>query len=187
MTTIEIPQLPAAVPVRLDPSQTALLVLDLSDKLCGENPDCLGTIPAVAGLLRRAREAGALVVHSLVVSADHTPLPEVAPLAGEATVRTTADKFFRTDLESRLAGKRYAIVVGTQANGAVMYTAFAACARGMTVVVPEDAVSSRVQAGTDLARYQLLYQPGLRNPENKPLENKAVTLSTCDLIEFGGQ
>ena len=79
----------------------------------------------------------------------------------------------------------HAIVVGTAANGAVLYTAFAANARGLTVVVAEDGISSRDPFATYLARYQVLSQPGFPNQQNVPLQPKAVTLSRSDLISFG--
>lgn len=41
-----------------------------------------------------------------------------------------------------LAGARTLLLVGTAANGAVLSTAFAACARGHTVAVAVDAIRS---------------------------------------------
>ena len=77
--------------------------------------------------------------------------------------------------------------MGTAANGAVLYTAFGACARGLSVVVAEDGISSRDPFATYLARYQLLNQPGFVNAQNVPLQPKAVTLSRSDLISFGAK
>ena len=81
-------------------------------------------------------------------------------------------------------GVETTIMVGTSANGAVMYTAFEAVQRGYTVVVAEDGISSNNDFATFLTRWQLLNQPGGNNPENKPLEKGRVTLSKTDLITF---
>jgi nicotinamidase-related amidase len=66
----------------------------------------------------------------------------------------------------------------------VLYTSFAACALGLTVVVPEDAISSRTAIATQTARWQLLNQPGFMNERNTALRPQAVTLSQTDLISF---
>lgn len=113
--------------------------------------------------------------------------PDLGRREDEPTVKTSANKFFRTDLEERLRGRRitHVVVLGTAANGAVLYTSFAACARGLTVVVPEDAISSRTPLATQLARWRLLNQPGFANEQNAPLRSEAVTFSRTDLIAFG--
>ncbi len=67
----------------------------------------------------------------------------------------------------------------------MLYTSFGACARGLAVVVPEDGISSRDPFATFAARWQLVNQPGLPNPQNAALQAKAVTLSRTELITFG--
>jgi nicotinamidase-related amidase len=103
---------------------------------------------------------------------------------GEQVVRSSADKFFRTELERLLEGVTHVVILGTAANGAVLYTSFAACARGLTVVVAVDATSSRTELATAVATWQLLNQPGFVNSENTPLAQGLVTLSRADLIRF---
>lgn len=183
MPTLDVPELPAPVAVELDPTSTALLVLDITDTICGGNPACRATLPAIQSLLRNAREAGARVIFSLA-RAPQQLLPELEARPEEPVVRSIADKFFETDLADHLRETRTVVVVGTAANGAVLYTSFGACARGLTVVVAEDGISSRDPLATWLARYQLLNQPGLMNPTNTPLAPRAVTLSRSDLIRF---
>ncbi len=180
----EVPTLPDPVKVTVDPANTALLVLDISD-VFAQTPAVRETVPALRKLIDRARAAGARVVFSLGRAADHKVLPDLDPRPDDPVVRSSADKFFNTDLAERLQGIQQAIVVGTSANGAVMYTAFGCCARGMTVVVPEDGIASRDPFATWVARYQLLNQPGFPNAQNTPLQPKAVTLSRTDLITFG--
>lgn len=178
------PTLPDPVAVTVDPAVTAVLVLDISDT-SAQIPAVRDSVPAVKKLIERARAAGARVVFSLGRAAEQKVLPDLDPRADDPVVRSSADKFFNTDLAERLAGVTHGIVVGTAANGAVLYTSFGCCARGMTVVVPEDGISSRDPFATWAARYQLLNQPGFVNAQNVPLQAKAVTLSRTDLITFG--
>jgi nicotinamidase-related amidase len=181
----ELPKIPDPVKVTVDPAATAVLVLDLSDMFVGQAPAIKETVPAVKKLLDRARAAGARVAFSLGRAAEQKVLPDFDPKADEAVVRSSADKFFNTDLADRLQGIKYAVVVGTAANGAVVYTSFACCARGITVAVCEDAISARDPFNKWIARYQLLDQPGFPNKQNEPLKEKAVTLTRTDLVTFG--
>ncbi len=185
MASQEIPEIAAPVPVTLDPTTTAVLVLDMSDAICGKVPACLESVTRVKALLEKARAAGARTIFSLGRAAEQTVLADLEPRPDDPVVRSSADKFFNTDLADRLKGITTAVVVGTAANGAVLYTSFAACARGMAVVVAEDCISTREPFATIVARYQLLNQPGLTNATNTPLQPKAVTLSRSDLVTFG--
>ncbi len=184
MPSLEIPELPAPAVVALDPTTTALLVLDISDASTRQVPACLVSVPAVRTLLDAARAAGARVIFSLGRAAEQHVFADLAPGPEEPVVRSSADKYFGSDLEQRLAGIATVVVTGTAANGAVLYTSFGACARGLTVVVAEDGISSRDPLATWLARYQLLNQPGFANVANTALAPKAVTLSRTDLISF---
>ena len=183
MPTREVPDIAAPVKVSLDPATTAILVLDMSDALCGRNPLCVATVPTVRGLLDRARAAGARVIYTLG-RAPQNVLPELDRRPGDPVVATSADKYFQTELEAHLRGIATPILVGGNSNGAVLYTAFAASARGLSVIVAEDAISSKDEWGTWVARWQMLNQPGFTNAENKPLAPKAVTLTRTDLIDF---
>jgi len=183
MASLDVPDLPNAVAVALDPQTTAVLVLDLSDVSIGQVPAAKDSIPAIRRLLDRAREHGARVIFSLG-RAPQEVYPDLGRRDDEPIVKSSADKFFQTDLEQRLQGVTHLVVAGTAANGAVVYTSFAACARGLGVVVPEDGISSRQPIATWVARWQLLNQPGFANAQNTPLQAKAVTLSRTDLISF---
>jgi nicotinamidase-related amidase len=180
---MDVPEVPAPVAVTVDPKTTAFLVLDISTSNCNATrPACLSSLPAIASLLVNARDAGAPVVYAFSAPV----LPEVAPLDTEPSVRSGPDKFFQTDLDTILknAGVETMIIVGTAANGAVLYTAFEATQRGYTVVVAEDGISSTLDFATYLTRWQLLNQPGGNNPDNKPLEKARVTLSRTNMITF---
>lgn len=182
-----LPALPALAPVALPTKTSALLVLDINSAVC-QHPACLATVPAIAGLIDKARTAGVPVLYSTTVSPSGPPptLPAVAPMSGEPVVSTRANKFTGTDLEELLKQKnaKTLVIVGSAANGAVMYTAFHANTRGFTVVVADDGISSPAPVSTKVARYQLLNQPGFINASNEPLADKKVTLSRSDLITF---
>jgi nicotinamidase-related amidase len=163
-------------------------VLDINSAICPPRPACISSVPVVESLLSKARAANVPVIYSTTVSPKGPApmLPSVAPRAGEPVVAARANKFIDTNLEELLKQRnvRTAVIVGSAANGAVLYTAFHANVRGLTVVVAEDGISSGPEFDTFLARYQVLNQPGFPNPGNKPLEAQRVTLSRTDLITF---
>lgn len=182
-----IPTIPAPVAVTLDVKTTALLVLDLNEAVCTPRKSCVASLPAVAALLKRARDAKVAVVYS----EGRTPSPvraELAQLPDEPKVGAGADKFYGTTLDDILKGKgiKTAVVVGSASNGAVLYTAFGASLRGYTVVVADDGISTDDVFAQTLTRYQLLNQPGFANAQNTaPQDGRvAVTISKTDLITF---
>lgn len=183
-----IPTIPASVAVALDAKTTAYLVLDLTSVVCTPRKSCVASLPAVASLLKKARDAKALVVYSDTATGGSTILADVAPQSDEQKVTGRADKFFGTTLDDILKAKgiKTVVIVGSAANGAVLYTVFGANLRGYTVVVAEDGISSDDAFAVLLTRYQLLNQPGFANAANAaPQEGKvAVTLSKTDLISF---
>ena len=183
-----VPAIPAPVPVALDAKTSALLILDIVTANCPPNPACTATVPAIASLLQRARAANVPVIYSSFARPAGTPPPlaAVASRPGEPMVVGHADKFIDTNLRELLKQRNATtlVIVGSAANGAVLYTSYHANARGYTVVVAEDGISSRAPFATLLTRYQLLNQPVFANPDNKPLAGKAVTLSRSDLITF---
>lgn len=183
-----IPAIPAPVAVTLDAATTALLILDINAAVCKPNPDCMATLPAITALLGRARAANVPVMYSTTGNANApvAMLDEVAPRAGEPIVLARANKFVGTALEELLTKRKIAtvVVVGSAANGAVMYTAFHANTKGFTTVIAEDGLSSPKPINTVLARYQLLNQPGFYNSDNTALADKKATLSRSDLISF---
>jgi nicotinamidase-related amidase len=183
-----LPPLPAPAAVTLDANTTALLILDINTAVCQPNPACTATVPPIAALLLRARAAKVPVMYSTTVNPAGPPatLAGVAPQPGEPVVVARADKFNGTDLEKLLKQRKITtlVIVGSAANGAVLYSSFHANTSGFTVVVAEDGISSPVPINTQLARYQLLNQPGFINGGNTPLADKKVTLSRTDLISF---
>ena len=169
----------------MDPNITAFLVLDINSAVCPPRPACIASVSAIARLLSKARVAGAFIGFSTTGTAD--VLSEVAPQQGEPVFTARADKFFNTDLDQTLKqhGIQTLVLVGSAANGAILYTSFGANERGYTVVVATDGISSGPEFDTYLAEYQLLNEPGFANAANDPLHANAVTLSRGDLITFG--
>jgi nicotinamidase-related amidase len=178
--------LPKPVPVSVDPATTAYLVLDDTTAVCAPNPSCVATLPAAASFLGEARTAGALVVYSKTVNPSDQILPQVAPQPTDRVVAAKADKFFNTDLDQVLSshGIKTLLLVGTKSNGAILYTAYEANARGYTVVVAEDAVSADSPYIMHYSLFQFLNAPGFPNAANTPLLANAVTLSRTKLISF---
>lgn len=185
-----VPKIPDPVAVQVDPATSALLILDITSVICTPRPACVQSVPKIAALLKKARDAKvAVVAYSDTPTPGSQVLPEVAPQPGEPKVTGRADKFFKTDLEKILADKKIktAVVVGSAAHGAVLYTVFGLGLRGITAVVAEDGMSvgSGPEAfGMTVARWQLLNEPGFANATNKPLDPGHVTLSRSDLITF---
>lgn len=177
---------PDPVPVELDPRTTALLVMDITDPLCVKRPSCVASVPRIASLIARTRTSGARVIYTIGPKEPTVILREVSPSGAEPVIRGRADKFFGTDLHGILrgAGITTVVVVGTAANGAVLYSSFAANLRGYSVVVAADAISADTAQVEDVVRWQLLNQPGYSNAGNEPLMPERVTLSAVDLISF---
>lgn len=183
--SVTLPTIPPPLAVQVDPKTTALLVLDVTNVICSPRPSCVATVPADAALLKKARDAGALVVYS-DTSATSTILPDVAPGPNDARVTGRADKFFGTSLDDTLKGKgiKTVVIVGYVANGAVLYTTFGANVRGYTAVVAMDGTGAEDPFAALLTYYQLLNEPGLANPANQALIESRVALSRSDLITF---
>jgi nicotinamidase-related amidase len=143
--SVKVPPPPTLKPVTVNASDTALLMLDFMNQNCGKRPRCLATIPAMKKLLGEARAHKVMVVYSLISKTTTADvIKDVAPQPGEPSVLSGPDKFYKTDLEKILADKgiKTVIVVGTAANGAVLFTANSAALRGLNVIVPVDGMSA---------------------------------------------
>ena len=176
---VQPPKPPELKPATLDPKTTALLVLDFVKQTCNNErrPRCISSIPKIQSLLKQARAKGVSVVHSITTAA--TPadiLKEVAPLEGEPIVKTSADKFFKTDLEKILTDKgiKEVVVVGTAAHGAVLNTGSQAAFRGFKVIVPVDGMSAENTYFEQYTAYHLANAPGV---------GQQVTLTKIDMIK----
>jgi nicotinamidase-related amidase len=180
--SVTAPPAPELKPVTLDPKFTALLVLDLVKQLCSPNPRCVASLPKVQTLLATARANGATVIYSLpiipppgVVVGD--TLPEVAPKGNDPVVHTFFDKFNDTDLDKILKEKgiKTVIIVGTVANGAVLYTGTSAFTHGYQTIISVDGISGRSPYIDQYVVYQFVAAPVLGGK---------VILTRSDMIKF---
>jgi len=184
--TSPIPKIPDPVAVEVPVKGAALLVLDITSVICPPRPTCVASVPKIAALVKKARDAKVPVIYSQTATAGSTYIADIAPQPGDATVTGRADKFYGTNLEQILKDKAVetAVVVGSAANGAVLYTTFGLGLRGITVVVAQDGISGDPEFTETLTRWQLLNEPGFANANNTPLDKGHVTLSTTDKITF---
>jgi nicotinamidase-related amidase len=178
---VKAPPAPEIQSVRVDPATTALLVLDIEERTTNmkRRPRAVASVPVIRDLLERARGSGTAVGYSTTSKGTpETILPEVAPRPGEPVVKSSVDKFFKTDLEAILKekGVQRVILVGTAAEGAVLNTAVAAAIRGLEVIVPVDGLSSSELYAEQYVCWHLLNAPGTRGK---------VTLTKAALISFG--
>ena len=179
--SVQAPKPPELKAVKIDdPKTTAYLVLDIIKQTCNNErrPRCVASVPRIQEFLKQARAKGLAVVHSKTNNA--TPadvLPDVAPLKEEPMVSTTAEKFYKTDLEKILQDKgiKTVIVVGTAAHGAVLFTGTEAAKRGFKVIVPVDGMSAE---NTYIEQYTAWHLV------NNPSYGAQVTLTKFDMISF---
>jgi len=176
-TAVKAPPAPELKRVKLEPKQTALLMLDFVKQTCPPRPRCVATLSRMQRLLGEARTKGVHVVHSLVSQSAADILPEVAAREGEPYVSSGPNKFLNTDLEKILRDRSVTtvIVAGTAAEGAVLNTGAHAALRGIKVVVPIDGLSSTTPYAEQYTVWHLA---------NAPRIGPQTTLTRSDLIDF---
>ena len=176
-SSVKTPPPPALQTVTVDPSTTALLLLDFVKQTCG-GPRCNAAVPAVAKMLQAARANHVAVVYSYTVASTLADtLPQLAPLPGDPSVQAGPDKFLNSDLQQILTRKgiKTVIVTGMSANGAVLYTASHAALAGFNVVVPIDGAPSEVPYAEQFVVWNLA---------NAPRISTVVKLTTTDRLNF---
>jgi len=178
-SAVQAPAPPELKPVAVDPADTAFLVLDIQQSTCNEQqrPRCVESVPRIEKFLKQARSMNAVVVHSLTPTGNvEDILPGAEPAPGEPVVKSSVDKFYRTDLEMILKerGIKTVVIAGTAANGAVLHTATGAAMRGMNVIVPVDLMSADLYSEQYTA-WHLVNAPGTR---------RQTTLTRSDLMEW---
>jgi nicotinamidase-related amidase len=176
-SSVKVPPPPELKKVKADPQTMAFLVLDLINPICSTKPTCVATLPKVAKFLDAARAHKMPVIYSEVPGrTEKDILPQVAPKPGEPIVSFRADKFINTDLEKLLKDRKIStvIVVGTAAQGAVLYTSSHAAFLGLKVIVPVDGMSSD-PFGELATAWTLANAPGV---------GAATTLTRFDMIDW---
>ncbi len=179
--------IPDPIPVRMPAACTALLVLD-STETARSRKSFVESIPTIRKLIQKSRAAGVKVIYTITMKLGPNIVEEIKPDESSDYLLETygADKFYKTNLEEILFRHRIRnlVLVGTAANGAVLYTAFEAILRGFTVVVAADCVSADNENVYRFTLWQVLNSPGRTNPLNKPLAPFATTLTTEKDITF---
>lgn len=144
---------------RLDPRTTAVVVVDVQERLAGAMPP-----EQLATLLRSARILieGARLLGAKVVATEQYPkglgatLPELADLLdGVSAPRIEKLDFSACDADGfddalERAGARSAVVIGMEAHVCVYQTVRDLVARGLDVYVPIDGVASRREDHRDV-------------------------------------
>ena len=146
--TAKFPAAPQLKPAKIEPKETALLVMDFTKQTCTpeRRKRCADSVPKVVKLVAEARAKGALIIYSVAVpnSVPADILPALAPASGEQVLPPLGpDKFINSDLEKTLKDKgiKTVVAMGTQAQTSVLHTGATAALKGFKVIVPVDGMS----------------------------------------------
>ena len=147
--TAKFPAPPPLKSAKIDPKETALLVMDFTKQTCTpeRRKRCADSVPKVVTLVTEARAKGALIIYSVAVpnSVPADILPALTPAAGEQVLPPLGpDKFINSDLEKTLKDKgiKTVVAMGTQAQTSVLHTGATAALKGFKVIVPVDGMSA---------------------------------------------
>jgi nicotinamidase-related amidase len=146
--SVKLPPRPELKAVTVEPTTTALLVLDLMKNNCGVRPRCLPIVPTVKKLIDEARSHNMMIVYNLAGSSKPEDMVDasIMPKPGDFMIKNGrgGDKFIRSNLDAGLKEKgiKTVIITGTSAQGAVATTSNGATGRGYKVVVPVDGTAS---------------------------------------------
>jgi nicotinamidase-related amidase len=159
------PPAPAVKDATVKAATTAFLILDIEQRTCNEQarPRCIAEVPAMAAFAKKARDAKMLVAYSNTGGGSpETIAAPLKPQAGEHVVKGSVNKFYGTDLESFLKGKKIdtVVVCATTAYGATLFSATAAAQAGFNVIVPVDCNPGSSQYEEQLTVYTLATAPG---------------------------
>jgi nicotinamidase-related amidase len=146
--TAQFPPPPKLTPAKIEPKETAVLVMDFTVQTCTQQrrPRCAASVPKVVAFVNEARAKGALIIYSVAVpnSVPKDILTELTPKDGEQVLPPLGpDKFINSDLEQTLKAKHITALVtmGTQAQTSVLHTSATAALKGFKVIVPVDGMS----------------------------------------------
>ena len=180
----EMPKPPELKEVTIDPSTTALLLLDIMKQNCSARPRCVAAVPAIKKVHDDARAHNMLVWYSLVGSdgkatPDDIMDPAIKPRPGEWYRQSGADKFLGSTLEPllRQSGIKTVIICGNSYQGATVGTASEAAQRGLKVIVPVDC-----SAGEDV--FNELYATWHLAKGGPVIVTGAVTLTRSGMIKY---
>ena len=140
-----VPPPPELKEVTVDPSSTALLLLDIMKGNCSARPRCVAAMPSIKRLHDEARAHNMVVWYSLVGSEgkatpDDVMDPAIKPRPGEWYRQSGTDKFLGSTLEPTLrqAAIKTVIICGNSYQGATVGTTQQAAQRGYKIILPVD-------------------------------------------------
>lgn len=168
MNQIEIPEVPRAESVDLDPRTSALIVVDMQNDFAHPDgalfaPEARPVIPVIKGIIESSRRHDVPVVFTQDWHGEDDPefeiwgehakagtwgaeiVEELEPRAGDVQIKKLRyDAFYGTSLDHLLRqwGVHSVVVTGTVANICVLHTAGSAALRYYRVVAAEDAISA---------------------------------------------
>ena len=180
---IVVPEYEVAKEVHLDPTTSALLVVDMQNDFVDPRgklfvPSAPDTVPRIGLLLERARSSRVPVLytqdwhlsddpefkiwgeHAVAGTWGSEIIQELAPGPRDLVVRKqTIDPFYGTPLDHylRLLKVDTLVVAGTVANICVLQAVSGASVRGYNVVYPVDAVSALNEFDSELAVRQAYF------------------------------
>jgi nicotinamidase-related amidase len=175
--TVPIPPAPKLKSVLVNKKNTAQLILDMDTTIC-KNPRCITSISNIKTLLTKSRKEGIPIIYSLIPTGNSSDIDrKISPSPGDPIVKSSVDKFYKTNLEKILQEKgiKTVIVTGYAANGAVLHTATSAAFRGFNVIIPVDCMSADNPYAEQYTAWHMLNSPGTKN---------RVTLTKVNLISF---
>lgn len=166
--------------VTIDAKTTAVISMDFNSKTCtaAKRKRCDAALPAVKKVLDEARAKKLMVVHTYIASMKEGDIVKsVAPKSGEPALVGSANKFYGTDLEKQLKDKgiKTVILMGTAANGAVLFSAFGAAERHFKVIVPIDTMPGDTPYAEQISIWEMANGPTVRN---------ATTLTRSDMLSW---
>ena len=178
------PPPPELKDVTVDPSTTALLLLDIMKFNCSTRPRCVAAMPVIKPRHDAARAHDMTVWYSLVGS-DGKATPDdvmdaaIKPRAGEWYRQGGPDKFLGSTLEPTLkqAGIKTVIICGNSFQGATVGTSQEAVQRGFKVIVPVDCSAGEDVYHEQYAAFQLAKGGPVGITSN-------VTLTRSAMIKF---
>lgn len=161
-STAVAPPPPELKEVTVDPSTTALLLLDIMKAGCTARPRCVAAMPNIKRMHDEARVHNMIIWYSLVgadgkATPDDVMDPAIKPRAGEWYRQSGPDKFMGSTLEPvlRQAGIKTVIVCGNSFQSATTVTAEGAAQRGYKVIVPVDCSAGESVYTEQYSAYQL--------------------------------
>src|SRR6204780_4605187 len=161
-STAVAPPAPELKEVTVDPSTTALLLLDIMKTGCTARPRCVAAMPNIIRMHDAARAHDMVVWYSLV-GMDGKATPNdvmdaaIKPRDGVGYRQGGPDKFLGSALDPTLkqAGIKTLIICGNSFQGATVGTSQEAVQRGFKVVVPVDCSAGDAVYNEQYAVFQL--------------------------------